>query len=70
MYTPLTKVVTVGEQEFITCSSYGTKMCRIHNPGEGAAGCHVCPVFAAMLNQLHAFEEVMLDMSKTEEEKE
>ena len=56
MYTKLTKVVTVEERECVTCIYYGTSMCRIHN---NIPDCCHCNVFAAILNQLHAFEEVI-----------
>lgn len=64
MYEPLTKVITIGEQEVIVCRNYGTEMCHIHNPRDGVSGCQVCSMFAAMLNQLHAFEQIILEGSK------
>lgn len=56
-YQRLTKVVTQHNgQEMIACSFYGTDKCRsIHTK----RGCLECPVFAAILNQLYAFEEIM-----------
>ena len=56
MYTRLTKVVTIKERECVTCIYQGTDMCRIHN---GIPDCSHCDVFAAILNQLHAFEEII-----------
>lgn len=56
-YQRLTKVVKQHDgQEMIACSFYGTDKCRsIHTK----RGCLDCPVFAAILNQLYAFEEIM-----------
>lgn len=56
MYTKLTKVVHVEGHECVACICYGTEMCRIHN---GAMHCGECEVFAAILNQLHAFETIL-----------
>lgn len=55
MYTRLTKIVTVEERECVACIYYGTEMCRIH---KGIPDCSHCDVFAAILNQLNAFENI------------
>lgn len=56
MYTRLTKAVKIEERECVSCIYYGTEMCRIHN---GIPDCIHCEVFAAILNQLHAFENII-----------
>lgn len=59
MYTRLTKVVTDEDgNSYVACVNYGTERCRIHN---GAPDCIRCPVLGAMLNQLHAFEEMIIE---------
>lgn len=58
MYTRLTKVVTVDGCECVACIHHGTEMCRIH---KGVTDCGHCNVFAAILNQLHAFESVFYE---------
>lgn len=58
MYTRLTKTVTVKERECVACVYHGTKMCRIH---KGIPDCSHCEVFAAILNQLHAFENIIYE---------
>lgn len=58
MYTRLTKIVTVESRECVTCTYHGTQMCRIHN---GIPDCSHCNVFAAILNQLHAFEDIICE---------
>lgn len=58
MYTRLTKTVTVEERECVTCIYHGTEMCRIH---KGIPDCSHCEVFAAILNQLHAFENIICE---------
>lgn len=56
MYTRLTKVIVVEGQECVSCIHYGTEMCRAHN---GVANCGECDVFAAILNQLYALENII-----------
>lgn len=56
MYTKLTKTITVGGRECVACIYHGTEMCRIH---KGILSCGNCEVFAAILNQLHTFEEML-----------
>lgn len=56
MYTKLTKLVHEEGHECVACIYYGTEMCRIHN---GVMNCGDCEVFAAILNQLHAFESIL-----------
>lgn len=60
MYTRLTKLTKVDGRECVSCAFYGTEMCHIH---KGANDCLHCEVFAAILNQLYAFEEVVLKQS-------
>jgi len=55
-YKSLTKIVTVNGLQHVACAKSGTNECPIHN---GVAHCGECPVFAAILNQLRAFEEIM-----------
>lgn len=57
-YEPFTKVASDKQGEPMVCCRYdGTEMCRLHK----ASGCNTCPVFAAILKQLHAFEEIYLE---------
>lgn len=58
MYTRLTKVITVGERECVSCAYHDTQMCHIH---KGTPDCSHCEVFAAILNQLNAFEEIVCE---------
>lgn len=58
MYTRLTKTTVVEGRECVSCAFHGTKMCRIHN---GIPDCGHCDVFAAILNQLHAFEDAFCE---------
>lgn len=58
MYTRLTKIITVEERECVTCIYYGTEMCRIH---KGVSDCGHCDVLAAILNQLHIFENIICE---------
>lgn len=55
-YKPLTKKITINNQECVVCSLYGTGKCKIHT--NQIDGCANCPVIAAILNQLNAFEEI------------
>lgn len=58
MYTRLTKTTIIEGRECVSCIFHGTEMCRIH---KGISDCGHCDVFAAILNQLHAFEEVICE---------
>lgn len=58
MYTRLTKTTTVEGRECVSCIFHGTEMCRIH---KGIPDCGHCDVFAAILNQLHAFENIIYE---------
>ena len=58
MYTRLTKTTTVEGRECVSCIFHGTEMCRIH---KGISDCGHCDVFAAILNQLHAFEKIIYE---------
>lgn len=60
MYTKLTKVANVNGVECITCAFYGTEKCLIHSD-ETTPNCAQCKVMCAILNQLHAFEEIICD---------
>lgn len=58
-YIPLTKIIKQDDKEFVVCKFYGTQECRsIHTPN---AGCACCPMMAAILNQLHAFETCYME---------
>ena len=57
-YKTLTKIVVVDGRQYIACIKSGTEECPIH---KGVPNCGECPVFAAILNQLHCFEEIMTD---------
>lgn len=63
MYNKLTKIVKVEGRECVACINYGTEMCHIH---KGHPDCIHCPMFAAILNQLYAFEEI-IDEEKNKE---
>ena len=58
MYERLTKTTNVDGCECVACIYYGTEMCRIH---KGIPDCSHCDVFAAILNQLHAFENIIYE---------
>ena len=58
MYTRLTKTITVEGRECVSCIFHGTEACRIH---KGISDCGHCDVFAAILNQLHAFENIIYE---------
>lgn len=58
MYTRLTKTTTIEGRECVSCIFHGTEMCRIH---KGISDCGHCDVFAAILNQLHAFENIIYE---------
>ena len=58
MYTKLTKVVKLDDgRECVACAFFGTEKCHIHKKNDNA-GCGCCEVFAAILNQLHTFEDI------------
>lgn len=58
MYKRLTKEIEDEKHnKFVVCALYGTDECHIHS-GK-ALECGKCPAMAAMICQLHAFEEVM-----------
>ena len=57
MYTRLTKVAKVDGRECVSCAFYGTSKCRIHKESN-TTDCAHCDVMGAILNQLHAFEEI------------
>jgi hypothetical protein len=57
MYTRLTKVVKHSDgKESVACINFDTERCLIHN---GFPDCSHCPVFAAIINQLCAFEDIV-----------
>lgn len=60
-YERLTKIVSQGGKECVACTYYGTEKCRIHSVDDSAPDCYKCNVFAAILNQLYAFEEILTD---------
>ncbi len=69
MYTRLTKTTTVygtsnEERECVACIYHGTEKCRIH---KGIPNCMHCDVFAAILNQLHAFEDMLCEECQSED---
>ena len=61
MYTRLTKTTTVEGRECVSCIYHGTEMCRIH---KGVPDCSHCEVFAAILNQLNAFENIICEVPR------
>lgn len=59
MYARLTKIVKGQDgRDCVTCVNFGTERCHIHNE---VPDCIHCPVLGAILNQLHAFEDIVLD---------
>ena len=65
-YKPLTKIIIVDNKKYVVCAKYGTSECRtIHMPNDG---CTACPMLAAILNQLHIFEECILENEGEENE--
>ena len=66
MYTKLTKITTVEGRECVSCIYHGTEMCRIHS---GIANCSQCEVFAAILNQLYMFEEILCEANEEKQNK-
>lgn len=59
MYRKLTKVIKLEDgRECVTCVNYGTEECHIHKSG---GNCSNCPMFAAILNQLYCFEEIITE---------
>lgn len=64
MYTRLTKKIIIDGRECVVCSLYGTEECRIHS---GTSDCMRCEVFAAILNQLAYFEDLICGEGKPEE---
>ena len=67
MIQRLTKVVEVDGAQCVTCALYGTDECRVHKD-EGVTGCGQCPMFGCILNQLHAFEEIVCDSPDSKDE--
>ena len=66
LYTKLTKVIKDSSgQEQVACIDFGTSRCRIHN---GIQSCAHCPMMSAMLNQLHAFEQLIDEESEGQDE--
>ena len=59
MYTKLTKRIQIDERECVSCAFFGTERCHIHT--DGTVDCGHCEVFAAILNQLNAFEDLLDD---------
>lgn len=60
MYTRLTKEIEDDKHnKFVVCAYYGTEQCLIHS-GK-ALDCGKCPAMAAIIYQLHAFEDLMED---------
>lgn len=60
MYTGLTKIITNHEgRKCVSCIDFDTERCRIHN---GVPDCAHCPMFAAILNQLHEFEVITREL--------
>ena len=57
MYTKLTKITNIDGADCVTCAFYGTDQCRIHT--DNISGCSQCKVLGAIINQLHAFEEIV-----------
>lgn len=57
-YEPLTKkIIDADGNELVVCAYYGTEKCRDIHKNE----CNSCPMMAAFIKQLNAFEEVYLD---------
>lgn len=63
MLQRLTKVVEIDGKQCVACINYGTDECQLHKGGNDV-GCAKCPVMGAMLNQLHAFEEIAFGKQK------
>lgn len=63
-YEPLTKIETDKDgNEIAVCRFAGTSECRsIHTPN----GCNGCPVFKAVFQMLHTFEQIYLSNDKEE----
>jgi Fe-S-cluster containining protein len=59
MYTRLTKVIEIDDEQYVTCVYYGTKKCHIHRTR--AKNCGQCPMFAAILNQLNELEDILFE---------
>lgn len=57
MYSRLTKKTIIDGKECVSCVYNGTEMCQIHKDND-VDNCGKCPVFAAILNLLCAFEDV------------
>lgn len=66
MYNKLTKIANVEGRECVACINYGTEMCHIH---KDHPDCIHCPMLAAILNQLHAFEVIVCEEGNNEDEK-
>lgn len=64
-YQSLTKVVEINGNKCVTCAYFGTPKCLIHK-GESIPDCTHCDVMGAILNQLHAFEEIISEVAKSE----
>lgn len=62
MYTRLTKTTIVDGRKCVSCIYQGTDPCLIHTAK--VANCGQCKVFAAMLNQLYAFENAICEETK------
>ena len=63
-YQPWTKIVTDNNgEEYVACAYLGTDVCRaIHN--DENFNCCGCKVFEAILVQLNAFENIVLNANK------
>ena len=57
-YQPLTKKIKVDGKEKIVCSFSSTPGCCIHKDGS----CESCRIFQVILEQLHAFEQIYLEV--------
>ena len=64
MYIKLTKIIEVDGAQCVACAFFGTKQCYIHTTENTPDGGH-CNVLAAILNQLHAFEDLINDEKLT-----
>lgn len=57
MYTRLTKKIIIDGRECVSCAYQDTEECPIHT--NTVSNCSQCKIYAAVLNQLCAFEDIV-----------